>query len=136
MGNQEWGMGREYQSFFLCGVFTVVLDACGVEGLVNHSVTVGRRDCGFVSGSRLMISLRVWRLSWGQMWKTRAQIGLVEWSSGDGVVGVVVAWYLVHVERCVVMSDSRRNMCVQLVQHECQPMEIRSVGGSDSRSSE
>ncbi len=129
-------MGREYQSFFSCGVFTVVLDACGVEGLVNHSVTVGRRDCGFVSGSRLMISLRVWRLSWGQMWKTRAQIGLVEWSSGDGVVGVVVAWYLVHVERCVVMSDSRRNMCVQLVQHECQPMEIRSVGGSDSRSSE
>jgi hypothetical protein len=136
VGNQEWGMGREYQSFFFCGVFTVVLDACGVEGLVNHSVTVGRRDCGFVSGSRLMISLRVWRLSWGQMWKTRAQIGLVEWSSGDGVVGVVVAWYLVHVERCVVRSDSRRNMCVQLVQHECQPMENRSVGGSDRRSSE
>jgi hypothetical protein len=51
VGNQEWGMGREYQSFFFCGVFTVVLDACGVEGLVNHSVTVGRRDCGFVSGS-------------------------------------------------------------------------------------
>ena len=136
MGNQEWGMGREYQSFFFCGVFTVVLDACGVEGLVNHSVTVWRRDWGFVSGSWLMISLRVWILSWGQMWKTRAQIGSVEWSNGDGVVGVVVAWYLVHVERCVVMSDSRRNMCVQLVQHECQPMEIRSVGGSDSRSSE
>ena len=75
MGNQEWGMGREYQSFFFCGVFTVVLDACGVEGLVNHSVTVWRRDW-----------LRVWSLSWGQMCKTRAQIGLVEWSSGDGVV--------------------------------------------------
>ena len=136
MGNQEWGMGRENQSFYNGGVFTVGVDSCGEEGLVNHSVTVGRRDCGFVSGSRLMISLRVWRLSWGQMWKMRAQIGLVEWSSGDGVVGVVVAWYLVHVERCVVRSDSRRNMCVQLVQHECQPMEIRSVGGSDSRSSE
>jgi hypothetical protein len=75
-----------------------------------------------------MIALRVWRLSWGQMWKTRAQIGLVEWSSGDGVVGVVVAWYLVHVERCVVRS-ARRNMWVQLVQHECQPMENRLVGG-------
>ena len=83
---------------------------------MNHSVTVGRRDWGFVSGSRLMISLRVWSLSWGQMWKTRAQIGLVEWSSGDGVVGVVVAWYLMHVERCVFRSDSRRNMlCVQLL---------------------
>ncbi len=136
MGNQEWGMGREYQSFFFYGVFTVVLDACGVEGLVNHSVTVGRRDWGFVRGSRLMISLRVWSLSWGQMWKTRAQIGLVEWSSGDGVVGVGVAWYLAHVERCVFRSDSRRNMCVQLVQHECQPMEKRLVGGSDRRSSE
>ena len=136
MGNQEWGMGREYQSFFFCGVFTGVLDACGVEGLVNHSVTVGRRDWGVVSGSGLMILLRVWSLSWGQMWKTRAQIGLVEWSSGDGVVGVVVAWYLVHVERCAVRSDSRRNMCVQLVPHECQPMERRSAGGSDRRSSE
>ncbi len=76
-------MGREYQSFFFCGVFTVDLDVRGGEGVVNHSVTVGRSDCGFASGSRWMISFRALSLSWGQMWNTRAQIGLVDWSSGD-----------------------------------------------------
>jgi len=110
--NGAWEGSINHFSFV--GYSRVVLDACGVEGLVNHSVTVGRRDWGFVSGSRLMISLRAWSLSWGQMWKTRAQIGLVEWSSGDGVVEVVVAWYLVHIEQCAVRSDSRRNMCVQV----------------------
>ncbi len=136
MGNQEWGMGREYQSCFFWGVATVVRDACRVEGLVNQSVTVGSSDCGVVSGSRSMRSLRVWSLSRGQMWNTRAQIGLSEWSHGGGVVGVVIAWYAAHVERCVMRSESRRKMCVQVVQHECQPMEERSAGGSERRSFE